>query len=61
MKPNPPGTDPREMEIVSGWPRVGQFDVDREGFELKPFPAEFFRFDDADAVTSSSIRRSLTS
>jgi hypothetical protein len=51
VEPNPPGTDPREMTIVSGWPRVAQFDVDREGFELKPFPAEFSRFDDAAAVT----------
>jgi hypothetical protein len=51
VKANPPGTDPHEMQIVSGWPRLDQFDVDREGFELRPFPAEFSRFDDAAAVT----------
>src|ERR1700674_3704920 len=41
VKPNPPGTDPHEMEIVNGWPRVEQFDADREGFVLRPFPAAF--------------------
>jgi hypothetical protein len=51
VTPNPPGTDPHEMVIASGWPRVDQFDVDREGFELKPFAAEFSRFGDAAAVT----------
>jgi hypothetical protein len=52
IKQNPPGTDSHEMEIVSGWPKLEQFDVDREGFELKPFPADFAGFDDADAVTT---------
>jgi hypothetical protein len=51
VKQNPPGTDPQEMEIVNGWPRLDQFAVDREGFELKPFPAVFDGFDDNDAIT----------
>ena len=50
VKMNPPGTDPHEMEIENGWPRVDQLDVDREGFVLKPFPAAFTRFDEPDAV-----------
>ncbi len=50
VKLNPPGTDPHEMAIANGWPRVEQFDVDREGFELRPFPATFNGFDDAAAV-----------
>jgi len=50
VKLNPPGTDPQEMEIVNGWPRVEQFDADREGFVLKPFPAEFSGYDDEAAV-----------
>ena len=49
-KLNPPGTDLREMVIENGWPRVDSFDVDREGFELKPFPAVFTNFDSAEAV-----------
>ena len=51
VKLNPPGTDPREMEIVNGWPRVAAFNVDREGFELRPFPGAFTQFDDAAATT----------
>jgi hypothetical protein len=50
VKLNPPGTDPHEMAIVNGWPRVEQFDADRQGFELKPFPAAFSGYDDAAAV-----------
>lgn len=47
---NPPGTETHEMDIEIGWPRVERFDLDREGFVLKPFPAAFTGFDDADAV-----------
>ncbi len=50
VKLNPPGTDPHEMEIVNGWPRVERFDPDREGFVLKPFPAAFSGYDDETAV-----------
>jgi hypothetical protein len=49
---NPPGTDPRDVEIRNGWPEVDRFDLDREGFVLKPFPAEFGQFDDDTAVKS---------
>jgi len=47
---NPPGTDLREMDIENGWPRLGQFDIDREGFVLKPFEAAFTGYDDPEAV-----------
>ena len=50
VKLNPPGTDLQEMEIANGWPRAEQFDADREGFEIKPFPAPFTRYDDEAAV-----------
>ncbi len=43
---NPPGTDPREMEIRDGWPRADEFSIDREGFEIKPFVTAFADFDD---------------
>lgn len=49
---NPPGGDPREVDIHDGWPRVDQFSLDREGFELKSFPAEFTSFDDEAAIKS---------
>jgi hypothetical protein len=46
VKLNPPGTDPREVEIEDGWPRVNEFSADREGFELHDFGAAFDQFDD---------------
>ncbi|PPQ37885.1 CmcJ/NvfI family oxidoreductase [Rhodopila globiformis] len=49
---NPPGTDLREVEIRNGWPEVDRFDLDREGFVLKPFPAGFGPFDDDAAIRS---------
>lgn len=49
---NPPGTDPREVEIENGWPSVDAFSTDREGFELHPFGAPFDAFDDEAAVHS---------
>ncbi len=52
VKLNPPGTDPREVEIFDGWPQVEKFSLDREGFALKPFEASFKTFDDDDAVKS---------
>jgi hypothetical protein len=50
---NPPGTDPQEVEIHNGWPRVNTYSADREGFELKPFEGEFDQFDDDAAVHES--------
>ena len=52
VKLNPPGTDAHEMSIHDGWPQVDQFSLDREGFELKPFPAKFTQYDDDAAVKS---------
>lgn len=47
---NPPGTDAREVEIHDGWPQVGEFSVDREGFELHDFAARFDQFDDDESI-----------
>ena len=47
---NPPGTDVREVTIEDGWPRVGEFSLDREGFELHPFDPSFRDFNDDAAV-----------
>lgn len=47
---NPPGTDPREVEIHNGWPKADEFSLDREGFQLKAFPAKFSNFNDDAAV-----------
>lgn len=52
-KLHPPGTDRREVEIRDGWPDVDRFDLDREGFALRPFPATFDRFNDDAAVKSA--------
>ena len=49
---NPPGTDVREMEIHDGWPLADKFDVDREGFDIKPFASNFVDFVDDAAVRS---------
>lgn len=43
---NPPGTDPREVEIHDAWARVPTLSADREGFELHDFAARFDQFDD---------------
>ncbi len=48
---NPPGTDPHEVKIYSGWPNVENFSLDREGFELKPIDDSFDQFSDNDAIT----------
>jgi len=50
VKLNPPGTDPREVDIHDGWPAVDAFSVDREGFELHDFGARFDLFDDEASV-----------
>lgn len=47
---NPPGTDQREVEVIDGWPQAEKFSLDKEGFEIKPFPAGFRNFDDDAAV-----------
>jgi hypothetical protein len=53
VKLNPPGTDLRDVEIRNGWPEVDRFDLDQEGFVLKPFPDSFGQFDDDTAVKSA--------
>lgn len=50
---NPPGTDSQVMEIEDGWPKVNEFHVDREGFELKHFNGGFRDFDNEDAIKST--------
>ncbi len=50
---NPPGTDPREMEIQDGWPNAEKFSVDREGFEIRPIKTAFADFDDDDGIKSA--------
>ena len=50
VKLNPPGTDPREVEIHNAWPRAGKLSADREGFELHEFEALFDHFDDNASV-----------
>jgi hypothetical protein len=52
-KLNPPGTDVREVLIEDGWPRVAQFDADREGFELHEFTGRFDQFDDDASIKST--------
>lgn len=51
---NPPGTDPREVEIHDGWPEAGRLSADREGFEIHPFlppgGSRFDQFDDEEAI-----------
>ncbi len=50
VKVNPPGTDPREVDIHDGWPDVAKLSADREGFELHPFGARFDQYDDDASV-----------
>ncbi len=53
---NPPGTDPHEVEIHNGWPRVDSFSLDREGFALRPFTPRFDQFDDDHAIKGTFYR-----
>ena len=53
VEQNPPGTDPQEVAIHDGWPQVDDFSLDREGFALKPFTAQFDQFDDDTAIKSA--------
>ncbi len=50
---NPPGTDVHEVLIEDGWPRVAQFNADREGFELHEFEGRFDQFDDDASIKST--------
>lgn len=58
VKLNPPGTDPREVDIHDGWPSVSQLSADREGFELRSFSARFDQFDD-DALIKSVFYKQI--
>ncbi len=49
---NPPGTDKRIVEIANGWPMAQKFHVDREGFEIRDFGADFADFDNEEAIKS---------
>jgi hypothetical protein len=53
VKQNPPGTDPREVEIRDGWPLAGRLSADREGFEIHDFGARFDQFDDDASIKSA--------
>lgn len=46
VKLNPPGTDPREVQVHNAWAEVGRLSADAEGFELHPFDPGFDQFDD---------------
>ena len=45
-----PGDDPHEMTIHDGWDRAKSFSLDREGFVLREFHADFERWDDDAAI-----------
>ncbi len=47
---NPPGTDPHEVKIYNGWPRINDFSLDHEGFELKPIDNTFEQFNNDTAI-----------
>ncbi len=53
---NPPGNDPREVQIRDGWDKAGSFSLDREGFKLEPCAITFDRFEDDAAVRSEFFR-----
>lgn len=57
IKLNPPGTDPREVDIHNGWPAAERFSADREGFEIHEFGARFDQFDDDAAIKSRFYRQ----
>ncbi len=50
---NPPGTDLREVDIHDGWPGIGGFSADREGFELHEFDSRFDQFGDDASIESA--------
>ncbi len=47
---NPPGTDAQKVVVHDGWAEVDQLSVDREGFELHDFGAQFTQFDNDDMI-----------
>lgn len=49
---NPPGTDIQEMEINDGWPHLDSFELDKQGFALRPIDNSFQSFDDEDEIKS---------
>ena len=53
VKLNPPGTDPREVDIHDAWDRESSLSADREGFELHEFGARFDQFDDDASIKSA--------
>lgn len=53
VKLNPPGTDPREVDIHDAWPDVDRLSLDREGFELHEFDPSFTDFDDDAKIHAS--------
>ena len=57
VKLNPPGTDPREVEIHDAWSAVRGLSADREGFELHEFDARFDQFDDDASIKSVFYRQ----
>jgi hypothetical protein len=50
VKLNPPGTDPREVDVHDAWPLVNELSADREGFELHDFGGRFDQFDDEESI-----------
>lgn len=44
-EPNPPGTDTHAVQVHDGWAEAAQLSVDKEGFELHDFGAQFIQFD----------------
>ncbi len=50
VKLNPPGTDPREVDVHDAWPLVNELSADREGFELHDFGGRFDQFDDDESI-----------
>lgn len=52
LKLNPPGTDSQEVVVHDAWSEVDKLSVDKEGFELHDFGAEFTQFNDDDMVRS---------
>ena len=57
VKLNPPGTDPREVDIHDGWPLAERFSADREGFEIHEFGARFDQFDDDASIKAAFYRQ----
>jgi hypothetical protein len=45
LRLNPPGTDTHDVAIHDGWSEVDRLSVDKEGFELHEFGADFLQFD----------------